>query len=145
MKKVLMLMVLFLFNFSFASKIIFQPEKGVYKKGEKVCFYLKNNSDKIIYLPSTAPWVVLGDVKEYKLGEEREFKERPVYSPIANQVIVKLKPGQKKKWCWEQKTFKKDEKALAGNYKIRITVFENGKPKFYSFNVKVEPKYSDAK
>ncbi len=114
------------------AKVEFKPDKQTYKKGEKVCFTLKNASNQTVYLPSSAPWVVFK-------------KDKVIYSPISNQVIVKLKPNQKKKWCWDQRTYKKGEKVLSGNYKIRITLFENGKREFLSFDVKIVPDYANAK
>jgi uncharacterized cupredoxin-like copper-binding protein len=145
MKRLIVFLILIFTGSSFAENVEFKPEKQTFKKGEKVCFYLKNKSNKTVFLPSSAPWVVLGDVKEYKLGEEREFKERVIYSPVANQVIVKVKPNEEKKWCWDQKTFEEAKEILSGEYTVRISVFEDGKLNFHSFKVKIEPDYSNAK
>ncbi|HIQ25371.1 MAG TPA: hypothetical protein EYH43_05260 [Persephonella sp.] len=125
----LILAVLIFINISFAS-IVFKPDKEVYKKGENVCFYIENNTNKEIILPSSAPWVVFED-------------DKLLFAPVATQQIVKIKPRQKKKWCWNQKDFDKNE-IISGEYTIRLTVFENGKRRFLTFKVKVQPKYSNA-
>ncbi|RUM46514.1 MAG: hypothetical protein DSY47_07975 [Hydrogenothermus sp.] len=125
----LILAVLIFMNTSFAS-IVFKPSKEVYRKGENVCFYIKNNTNKEIILPSSAPWVVFEN-------------DKLLFAPVATQQIVKIKPKQKKKWCWNQKDFDKNE-ILSGEYTIRLTVFENGKRKFLTFKVKIQPNYSDA-
>ncbi len=110
--------------------IEFKLEKEKIKKGEKICFSIENNSNDIIYLPSTAPWVII-DAKTQKI----------VYSPIASQMIVKLKPKQSKKWCWNQKDFEGNEVPI-GTYQIRITIFtKEGKRKFLSFPVVINPEY----
>ncbi|NPA12396.1 MAG: hypothetical protein GXO45_00250, partial [Aquificae bacterium] len=82
---------LLVFTQVFAQDIEFKPLKKVFNKGEKVCFVLVNNSDAVIYLPNSAPWVVF----------EKEKPENIVYSPVALQVITTLKKGDKKQWCWE--------------------------------------------
>jgi len=125
----LILAVLIFMNISFAS-IVFKPDKEVYKKGENVCFYIENNTNKEIILPSSAPWVVFED-------------DKLLFAPVATQQIVKIKPRQKKKWCWNQKDFDKNE-IISGEYTIRLTVFENGKRRFLTFKVKIQPKYSNA-
>ena len=125
----LILAVLIFMNISFAS-IVFKPDKEVYKKGENVCFYIENNTNTEIILPSSAPWVVFED-------------DKLLFAPVATQQIVKIKPRQKKKWCWNQKDFDKNE-IISGEYTIRLTVFENGKRRFLTFKVKIQPKYSNA-
>ena len=129
--RVFFVLILAIFSFSLAD-VVFKPTKNVFKEGEKICFSLKNDTNKIIYLPSSAPWVVFD--KEGKV----------LYSPVAIQKIVKLKPKSEKKWCWNQKNFK-NENVLSGEYKVRLTVFEDGKRKFLSFNVKVQPYYKNGK
>ncbi len=122
-----------IFNFSFASElkgIVFKTEKENIKKGEKICFSIENNSNKVIYLPSTAPWVVI-DSKTQKI----------IYSPIASQMIVKLKPKSSKKWCWNQKDIEGNEVPI-GTYQIRITIFTHkGKRKFLTFPLVINPEY----
>lgn len=131
--RIILILTLFIFNLSFAT-VIFNSEKKEYKENENICFYLKNNSNNIIFLPSSAPWAVFEDEKFEKI----------IYSPISSQVIVKLNPNQEKKWCWKQENFK-NKKVSAGEYTIRITYFENGKRKFATFKVKIVSDYSDAK
>ncbi|WP_051654150.1 hypothetical protein [Persephonella sp. KM09-Lau-8] len=130
LKKVISTFLIFS-TFSFAAlsagEIEFKPEKKVFKKSEKVCFYLKNNSDQKIYLPSSAPWAVFQD-KKY---------EKVVYSPIAMQSIIEIKPSEEKKWCWEQKDFK-NEQVPSGEYTIRLTAFQNGKKIFLSSSVQIK-------
>lgn len=109
----------------------FKPIKKVFKKGEKVCFKLENKSGRDVYLPSSAPWAVFSDNDMNKV----------IYSPIATQSIEKLEPYQSKKWCWDQKTFDNDE-VTSGDYKIRITVFKNGKRLFLNSNIKISPEYA---
>ncbi|NPA53208.1 MAG: hypothetical protein GXO21_00915 [Aquificae bacterium] len=112
----------------------FKPERKVFKKGEKVCFTLKNKSGRDIYLPSSAPWAVFED----------NDMDKVIYSPVATQKIEKLEPYQSKKWCWDQKTFDNDE-VTSGDYKIRITVFKNGKRLFLAENIKIQPEYTAKK
>jgi len=131
MKKVFFVFLVF-FGFANAD-IVFKPEKREYKKGEKICFYVKNNTGNTLFLPSSAPWAVFEDDNFEKL----------IFSPIGNQVIVKIKPNQEKKWCWKQKNFK-NINISTGEYTIRITYFEKGKRKFASFKVKVISDYTDA-
>ncbi len=129
-------LLLFSFN-SFSNTtegIEFKPSKNIFKKGEDVCFTLKNNSGRDVYLPSSAPWAVFSD---------NDFN-KVIYSPIATQAIEKLEPFQSKKWCWNQKTFDNDE-VTSGDYKIRITVFKNGKRLFLSSDIKIKPKYTAEK
>jgi len=47
-------------------------EKTVIAKDEKLCFSLKNTSNKVIYLPNTAPWVIIGKTGKYKGKIERK-------------------------------------------------------------------------
>ncbi|HHG74203.1 hypothetical protein [Persephonella sp.] len=107
-------------------EIEFRSEKDFFNKSENVCFYLKNNSEEDIYLPSSAPWAVF---------EDKQF-EKVVFSPVATQSIVKIKPHQSKKWCWEQKDFK-NEQVPSGEYTIRLTVFKKGKRIFLTSMVKI--------
>ncbi len=129
---------LFIFSFNSFSNttegVEFKPEKKVFKKGEEICFTLENKSGRDIYLPSSAPWAVFGDNDMNKV----------IYSPIATQRIEKLEPYQSKKWCWDQKTFDNDE-VTSGDYKIRITVFKNGKRLFLNSGIKIEPEYTAKK
>jgi len=104
----------------------FKSEKDFFNKSENVCFYLKNNTEEDIYLPSSAPWAVF---------EDKQF-EKVVFSPVATQSIVKVKPHQQKKWCWKQKDFK-DEQVPSGEYVIRLTVFKKGKRIFLTSLVKI--------
>ncbi len=129
MRSLLVLLLAF-FNISLAS-IVFKPDKDIYKKGEKVCFYIENNTNSEVILPSSAPWVVFEG-------------EKLLFAPIATQQIVKIQPKQKKKWCWNQKDFENND-IVSGEYTVRLTVFENGKRKFLTFKVKIEPNYSNAK
>jgi uncharacterized cupredoxin-like copper-binding protein len=124
------LIALLIVGVSFAS-VVFKPDKEIYKKGEKVCFYIENKSNKEIILPSSAPWVVFD-------------KDNILFAPVATQRIIRIKPNEKKKWCWKQESFDSKE-ILSGEYTIRLTVFEDGKRKFLSFKVKIEPNYSNAK
>ncbi len=118
---------------SFAqSGLKFIAKKEKFKAGEDVCFELINNSKETFYLPSSAPWVVFEDETE-----------KIIYSPIALQRIEKLKPGEKKSWCWKQIDINQD-KVPSGDYKIRITLFSSkGKKEFLSINVKILPKYKN--
>ncbi|MBK3332673.1 hypothetical protein GWK41_06295 [Persephonella atlantica] len=104
----------------------FKPIKKVFNKKEDICFVLENKSDVNVFLPSSAPWAVF---------EDRDF-EKIIYSPVATQSIVELKPSQKKKWCWKQKDFNK-EQVPSGEYTIRLTVFKNGKRLFLTSTVKI--------
>ncbi len=130
---ILFLTILFSWTFGIASElknISFKLEKEKVKKGEKICFSIENNSKDIIYLPSTAPWVVI-DAKTQKI----------VYSPIASQMIVKLKPKQSKKWCWDQKDIEGNEVPI-GTYQVRITIFtKKGKREFLKFPLIINPEY----
>ncbi len=104
----------------------FKPIKNSFNKEESVCFVLKNNSDSKVFLPSSAPWAVF---------EDKKF-EKVIFSPIATQSIVEIKPSQEKKWCWKQKDFNK-EQVPSGEYTIRLTVFKDGKRLFLTSTVKI--------
>ncbi|WP_457642123.1 hypothetical protein [Persephonella sp.] len=132
----LMLPLLFLFSTSQANltgELEFKPEKEIINKYEKVCFYLVNNSDKVVYLPSSAPWAVF---------EDEDF-DKIVFSPIAAQQIIKLQPDQERKWCWDLKDFE-GEIVPSGDYSIRLTVFRNGERVFLTSKVKVKPGVAEA-
>ncbi len=130
---ILFLTILFSWSFAIASElsnITFKLEKEKIKKGEKVCFSIENNSNDFIYLPSTAPWVII-DAKTQKI----------IYSPIASQMIVKLKPKESKKWCWDQKDVEGNEVPV-GTYQVRITIFtKKGKREFLKFPLIINPEY----
>ncbi len=130
---ILFLTILFSWSFAIASElsnITFKLEKEKIKKGEKVCFSIENNSNEFIYLPSTAPWVII-DAKTQKI----------IYSPIASQMIVKLKPKESKKWCWDQKDIEGNEVPV-GTYQVRITIFtKKGKREFLKFPLIINPEY----
>jgi len=122
---------LVLFTLSLANiqqpAIEFKPVKESFNKSEEVCFYLVNNTDSVIYLPSSAPWVVFEDKKFDKI----------VYSPVALQSIIRLEPSQKKEWCWKQKDFN-NEQVPSGEYTIRLTIFKDGKRMFLTSIVKIK-------
>ncbi|SNZ11356.1 hypothetical protein SAMN06265182_2043 [Persephonella hydrogeniphila] len=129
LKKVLFVLLI-LFSFSLAAtqgSLEFRPIKKNFNKSEDICFYLKNNSGEKIYLPSSAPWAVF---------EDKDF-EKIIFSPIATQSIVEIKPSQKKKWCWKQKDFN-NEQVPSGEYTIRLTVFKSGKRLFLSSTVNIK-------
>ncbi len=121
------------FVFAFAeTNLKFIAKKEKFKAGEKVCFELINESHNIYYLPSSAPWAVF-DAETEKI----------IYSPIALQRIEKLKPGEKKEWCWEQIDINQD-KVPVGKYKIRITLFDSkGNKIFKSITIEIVPKYKN--
>ncbi len=130
---ILFLTILFLFSSAISSEtsnITFKLKKEKIKKGEKVCFSIKNNSKDFIYLPSTAPWVII-EAKTQKI----------IYSPIASQMIVKLKPKEEKEWCWNQKDIEGNE-VPTGTYQVRITIFtKKGERKFLKFPLVINPEY----
>ncbi len=107
--------------------IEFKPVKETFNKSEKVCFYIVNKTGDVLYLPSSAPWVVFEDKKFDKI----------VYSPVALQSIIRLEPSQKKEWCWKQKDFN-DEQVPSGEYTIRLTVFKDGERLFLTSLVKIK-------
>ncbi len=121
------------FSFSFGeTNLKFIAKKEKFKAGEQVCFELVNNENETYYLPSSAPWAVF-DVENDKI----------IYSPIALQRIEKIKPQEKKQWCWKQ-TDINGEKVSAGKYKIRITIFDQkGHKIFKSLIVEILPEYKN--
>ena len=121
------------FVFAFAeTNLKFIAKKEKFKAGEKVCFELINESHNIYYLPSSAPWAIF-DAETEKI----------IYSPIALQRIEKLKPGEKKEWCWEQIDINQD-KVPIGKYKIRITLFDSkGHKIFKSTTIEIVTKYKN--
>ncbi|WP_457639158.1 hypothetical protein [Persephonella sp.] len=116
-----------LFAVASTGEIEFKPLKESFNKSEEVCFYIKNNSTEKVYLPSSAPWAVFEDSKYDKM----------VFSPVATQSIVELKPSEKKQWCWKQKDFN-DEQVPSGEYTIRLTVFQNGQRIFLTSKVEIK-------
>jgi hypothetical protein len=125
-KAVLLVMVFFSVAGATQGSLEFKPVKKNFNKSEDICFYLKNNSGEKIYLPSSAPWAVF---------EDKDF-EKVIFSPIATQSIVEIKPSQKKRWCWKQKDFN-NEQVPSGEYTIRLTVFKDGKRLFLNSTVKI--------
>ena len=125
-KAVLFVMVFFSVAGATQWSLEFKPVKKNFNKSEDICFYLKNNSGEKIYLPSSAPWAVF---------EDKDF-EKVIFSPIATQSIVEIKPSQKKRWCWKQKDFN-NEQVPSGEYTIRLTVFKDGKRLFLNSTVKI--------
>jgi len=119
------------FVFANTKELQFIADKKVVNKGEKVCFLLKNNSKKEIVLPNSAPWVVIS------LSGRNEGKV--VYSPIATLSLQKVPPTSEKKWCWDLKNFEGDY-VHSGKYKVRLTVFINGKREFLSTEIEVKAK-----
>jgi hypothetical protein len=107
----------------------FYTERSTYKKGENVCFILENNSNNEILLPSTAPYAIF----------EKEKPEVAIFSPVAAQIIVVLKPKEKKQWCWNQKDIEGKE-VSSGNYIVRITIFDKSGKKYFlksEFSIKL--------
>jgi len=131
------ILILFIVALSFGlsygeSNLKFIAKKEKFKVGEDVCFELINEDNKTYYLPSSAPWAVF-DAESDKI----------IYSPIALQRIVKLKPNQKKQWCWKQVDIN-GEKVPTGRYKIRITIFDDkGHKIFKSLEVEIIPEYKN--
>jgi len=107
--------------------------KSVLKKNEKLCFTLKNTSKKTVYLPNSAPWVII--------GVSGKYKGKIVYAPVVLPVITPLKPGEEKKWCWDLKDFN-GLSAPSGKYKVRITIFKDGDKVFISAPFEIKPLYS---
>lgn len=74
-----------------ASCILLRPSKDVYGRSEPVAIRLVNNCGFDIILPNSAPWLII------------DSSGRVVFSPIASQVIVTLRPGESKEWVWDQR------------------------------------------
>lgn len=98
----------------------FYTLKSEYKKDERVCFVFENTSGKMLYLPSSAPWAVFSNDKP----------DSGIFSPLSAQVIVSLKDGEKKQWCWDQKDIEGKEVSV-GDYFIRITFFDEKGEKYF--------------
>lgn len=119
------------FAFAITGEIKFTADKKVLNKGETVCFILKNNSNKEVVLPNSAPWVVI--------SLSGKNKGKVVYAPIATQSIQKVPPKTTKKWCWDLKDFEGDF-VHSGKYKVRLTVFINKKREFLSTEIEIKAK-----
>lgn len=117
------------FVFANTNGLQFVADKKIVNKGEKVCFILKNNSNKDIVLPNSAPWVVIS------LSGRNEGKV--VYSPIATLSLQKVPPNSEKKWCWDLKDFEGNY-VHSGKYKVRLTVFIGKISKFLSTEIEVK-------
>lgn len=88
----------------------------VFKLGEEIRFALINGGNNSVTLPNTAPW------RLYRIEDgRREF----VYQPIAAQMLVRLDPGKKISWSWNQKT-NKDLMVTPGEYEVCISIVELG-------------------
>jgi predicted secreted protein len=57
----------------------------------EIVFWIKNNTDAEISLPSSAPWEII------------RADGTPVYSPMALQVITVLAPGESREWTWDRR------------------------------------------
>jgi flagellar hook assembly protein FlgD len=56
-------------------------------------------------------------------------------------MIVKLRPKNKKRWCWNQKDLEGNE-VPTGTYQIRITIFtKKGKREFLQLPLVINPEY----
>ncbi len=121
------------FSMADTSKVQLILNKSVLKKNEKLCFTLKNNSNEKIYLPDTAPWVIIGNSGKYK--------GKVVYAPAVLPVITPLEPNQSKKWCWDLKNFN-GLSVPSGKYIVRFTIFIGKEKVFISKEFEVKPLYS---
>ncbi|MCS7385311.1 MAG: hypothetical protein NDF55_01030 [archaeon GB-1867-005] len=65
-------------------------DKNEYNIGEKVVIILENRGNATIYLPNSAPWIIMDD------------DGKIIYAPIAIQVITPVKPKSAKYWSWDQ-------------------------------------------
>ncbi len=132
-KTLSLILLLIITSFSFANikGLQFISDKKSVNKGEKVCFTLKNNSNKTVVLPNSAPWVVI--------SLSGKNKGKVVFAPVSTQSLQYLKPNSEKKWCWDLKDFE-NEYVHSGKYKIRLTVFIDKKPVFLSTTIDVKAK-----
>ncbi|RLE85876.1 MAG: hypothetical protein DRJ41_00365, partial [Thermoprotei archaeon] len=89
------------------TKVKVYTDKKVYYVGEEVRIILENKSRRTIYLPNPAPWTILDE------------RGKPIYSPVAAQVITPIKPGEKKEWVWNQTTFNRTT-APPGRYQVAL-------------------------
>lgn len=119
------------FAFAITKEVEFTADKKVLNKGEKVCFTLKNNSNRVIVLPNSAPWVVI--------SLSGKNKGKVVYAPVSTLALQKVPPNSTKKWCWDLKDFEGNF-VHSGKYKIRLTYFINKKREFISTEIEIKAK-----
>lgn len=93
--------------------IIFKTNKEIYKISERVFLVLMNNCDYVLVLPNSAPWMIIDEGGEI------------VFSPIALQVITEVKPGNERKWTWNQRD-NDGNQVSAGTYYVKLTTINGG-------------------
>jgi len=84
-------------------------DKKIYRTGEPVKIIFENIGEETIHLPNSAPWVILNS------------QMKPVFTPIALQVVTPVDPGDKLEWVWNQK----DNRGLQvppGRYMVALRV-----------------------
>jgi len=74
--------------------------------GDPITFTLTNTTASDITLPSAAPYVVRNDTTA-------------VYSPVSDQLITTLKPGETHQWIWNQQD-DAGQRVAAGAYTIAV-------------------------
>ncbi|NIQ05921.1 MAG: hypothetical protein GWO20_09430 [Candidatus Korarchaeota archaeon] len=90
-------------------------EKTRYTKGENITFWLKNERTVKIELPNSAPWVI----------EEKTITGwKAIFSPVAAQVVIPIRSGEKIIWWWQQLTHEKDWVGQ-GKYRVGFPIIED--------------------
>ena len=95
---------------------------NAFKQEDVVKLKLTNIGEKPISLPNTAPWAIYS----VKCIQSALTRIKPVYQPIAAQVIVELKPNQRLTWAISLRELSKQVQVKPGTYEIAFKTIELG-------------------
>jgi len=93
--------------------IVFSTTKDMYRASEPVELVLVNNCEVHIILPNSAPWKIVGP------------DGRTVFMPVSPQVLVKVNPGERVRWVWDQRDVE-GKQVPAGRYNVVIEILDKG-------------------
>ncbi|MEN2973958.1 MAG: hypothetical protein ABDH32_00065 [Candidatus Caldarchaeales archaeon] len=96
-----------------SSCVVFRTSKDLYKISEEVVLILENDCSYTLTLPNPAPWSII------------DVEGGIIYSPLAIQVIIDVKPGGVLVWVWDQKN-DLGEYVSAGVYYAKLRTLDAG-------------------
>ena len=103
------------------SKFKIYPDKAYYLAGETVSITMENTSTKSIFLPNSAPWMVLDSAGD------------TVFEPARTEAKTEIKAGEKLSWNWDQKT-STSVVADPGRYGIKFFDKLSSKSRWYNLS-----------
>lgn len=113
------------------TKVVLSMEKEEYQIGEPVVFTVTNTGERNITFPNTAPFIIYQIIKCGWYG-----LIRPIYVPIALQMLVTLEPGKSINFSWDQKDNDRNQ-VPEGEYMVVVDYYENGEGRQLSKSFKI--------